>query len=292
MVSIDVERNNRYAKRTLYKSDMDISDAINSGIEHLTFGLRIHYLLKIIILQFGTLFLSLQFKSQLTIVFIDETAFSIVYFLISLILLVIIWILVRDMCLRTFSPKMRSWWHISFSLLLYNGFSVLAVTIGFISLIAVSDGVSGLGQPDLIAGIFFSTVFSALLAVGYHDQLESLDHPTRAEIKKAISKWRQYQSWVELEEGSQAKKEEQESFEDACDNLSTLLQSANSQQGRQLQTDFDSWLDKYRQHEPVAREIIIKGQDKEELKNEALEKEHQLFLSLCDTMEKISPDNK
>jgi hypothetical protein len=187
---------------------------------------------------------------------------------------------------------MRSWWHILSSLLLYNGFSVLAVTIGFISLIAVSDGISGLGQPDLIAGIFFSTVFSALLAVGYHDQMESLDHPTRAEIKKAISNWRQYQSWVELEEGSQAKKEEQESFEDACDNLATLLQSANSRQGKQLKADFDSWLDKYRQHELVAREIIIKGQDKEAMKNKSLEEEHQSFLSLCETMEKLSPDNK
>jgi hypothetical protein len=267
---------------------MELREKLISVIEHITFGLRIHYLLKVFILQFVTLFLTFQFSNPLTIPIGNQTVFQGSYLLISALLLGVTGIFVKDMCVRTFNPILHQWTNILLSVVLYLLISMIVVLLGFVSLIIASSGISGIGLFDIISGIFFTTVFSSLLAVGYHERMESINHPMKSNIQESFLNWQRHLSWVEYDDSAHEKKEKRVEFEKACEDLVELLRNSNTSQGKQLHSDFVDWWEKYSTHEPLGKEIIIMGQDKHEIRNEEFDEEHRSFMDLKDRITNIS----
>lgn len=249
-------------------------------IEQVTFGLQIHYLLKVIILQFSTLYLAYIFAYPLSIPVVNQSAFQIGYSVIAVGFVIIAGTFIRDMCLRSFNPRHHHRLQILGSIIGYLLVSMTAVVVGYLLLIALSTGKHSLSTSDWVLGGFFSTASSALLAVGYHERLESIDHPDQPEIRQVVIEWENAMEWAELDDGTLEKEKKHKKFEEKCDQLSELLLHAKTINGEKLASEYGNWLNNYREHEPLGKEIVINGQSDEKTKNEELDDEHKDLVRL------------
>lgn len=259
--------------------------------EHLTFGLRIHYLLKVVILQFSTLYLTYLFAYPLSIPVTDDVLFQVGYSTVAIVFLVIVVVFIRNLCLRSLDPKFHRRTHIIASVGSYLFVSGVTVTLGYLLLIVLSTGSSSLTSADWVLGGFFMTASSSLLAVGYHERLESVDHPKQAEIRRLISEWNDTMVWAELDDSSFKKEKQRDEFEHYSEQLCDLLANAKTVDGKQLATDFEEWWNTFQRHEPLGKEIVINGQCDDGTKNERLQSEHRALMNIQRQLRTVANDH-
>jgi len=261
---------------------------LQKGAEYLTFGLQIHYLIKVIVIQFSTLYLTYIFAYPLSIPVADKLTFQIGYSLLTIICLFIVVLFIRDLCLRNFDPKFHNRIHIAASVSSYLLVSVLTVLFGFLMLIALSSETSNLSTADWVLGGFFTVACSTLLAVGYHERLESINHPKRSEIKQVVEEWNKTMQWAELADGSLQKKQHRDDFERQSEQLCDLLSNAKTVKGKQLASAYEEWWEDFQQHEALGKEIIINGQSDERTQNSELQAEHSRLMRIQRQIKEIA----
>lgn len=258
--------------------------------EYLTFGLGFHYLLKAIIVQFVALLLTYQFARPLTISVSEPNLFVIIYSAISLGFVVITFLLSRNMCRRSLSPRMHSLAAIIISTVLYHLVAGAVVVSGYTLLIVAVNGWSQINLLDYFLSLLFITAFAAILTVGYHDELDSR-LPTAGILGDAINGWIETSSWVDEPDNSQAQRESLEAFEDSCDNLQSIFSTAHTHAGKELAQDFENWVSGFEQHKGQGKELVIQGQKHKTERNKTLQGEHEEFQRLKSRLQYLSTQN-
>lgn len=255
--------------------------------EYLTFGLGFHYLLKAIIVQFVALLLTYQFARPLTISVSEPNLFVIIYSAISLGFVVITFLLSRNMCRRSLSPKFHTLAVILISTVLYHLVAGIVVASGYTLLIVAVNGWSQINLLDYFLSLLFISAFAAILTVGYHDELDSR-LPTVDILDNAINEWIETTSWVDEPDNSQAQRESLEAFEDSCENLQSIFSTAHTLGGKELAQDFENWVSGFKQHKGQGKELVIQGQKHKTNKNKALQGEHEEFQRLKSRLQDLS----
>ena len=245
--------------------------------DHVTFGYGIHFLLEVLLLQFASIFLTFQFSNSLLIQISNQNLFIGSYVCASLVFFAVLILFTSKMRKRTFSPKLHSYTHLTISIFGYLVASGVTIVFGYLLLILATAGVSGIGLLDYVFSGMLTTLFAALMAVGYHARVFD-DRPDREEIVKTINEWESSLSWIDEDDRSNAKQDAYNDFENQTGDLVELLSSAKTSEGKELQSDFHSWKSRFDSHSKLSKETIIKGQ--QENKNERLEREHRDLESL------------
>lgn len=148
---------------------------------------------------------------------------------------------------------------------------------GYILLVLATMGGTGFGLLDGVFSAMLTTLFAALLAVGYHSRVSG-KQPDRDTITETITAWQDSLSWVEEDDRDHAKQQAYEEFNELTDELSELLSKAKTVHGKQLREDFKAWRTEFGDHSELSKETIIKGQG--ENRNENLYQAHLDFESI------------
>lgn len=256
---------------------MQARSQVQIVIEHVTFGHGAHFLLEVLLVQFVSVFLTFQFSNSLLVQISNPGLFTRAYLGASILFLGILLLFTAKMRKRTFAPTLYSNSRLIVSVFGYLVASGVVMLFGYLLLIlATADG-TGIGRLDYVFSWMLTTLFAALLAVGYHARVVD-DRPERAIIQETISSWEESLAWVNEDERSNAKQNAYEEFEQRTDALSELLQFAKTVEGTRLRRDFECWRDDFDSHSDLSKETIIKGQAQN--KNERLEQEHRELESI------------
>lgn len=256
---------------------MEVGRQIQSLIDHVTFGHGAHFLLEVLLLQFASVFLTFQFSNSLLVQISNQDLFIGAYAGASVLFFGVLVLFTAKMRKRTFSPSLQSHNRLIVSVLGYLVASGAVILFGYLLLILATAGRTGIGRLDYVFSAMLTTLFAALLAVGYHARVVD-DRPDRDTISEIITAWEDSLSWVHEDDRSNAKQEAYEEFENHTGDLAELLSSAKTVEGRQLRSDFEEWRDNFDTHSDLSKETIIKGQ--EENRNKRLEQEHQELESI------------
>ncbi|WP_312911378.1 hypothetical protein [Natronosalvus caseinilyticus] len=256
---------------------MDVQRRGQILLDHITFGQGAHFLLEVLLLQFASVFLTFQFSSSLLIEISKPDLFIYAYTGVSIVFFGVLVLFTAKMRKRTFSPSLYSRTRLAVSVLGYLIASGLVILFGYILLIFVLMGETRIGQLDYVFSGMLTTLFAALLAVGYHARIAD-DRPNRDTMVETITGWDDSHSWINEDDRSNAKQEAYGEFVDRMDDLSSILYSAKTVEGKLLREDFEGWRDDFESHSELSKETIIKGQ--REKKNERLEQEHQKLASI------------
>ncbi len=256
---------------------MEVRRLIQIFMDHITFGYGAHFLLEVLLLQFASLFITFQFSSTLLVQISNPNLFVDLYAGASFIFLGVLVLFTAKMRKRTFSAGLQSRTRLIVSVFGYLVASGTVILFGYLLLIIATAGVTGIGRLDYVFSAMLTTLFAALLAVGYHARVVD-NRPDRDTITKTILAWDESLSWVHESDGSNAKQEAYEQFEDHTRDLVELLSTAKTVEGKQLGLDFEEWWNDFDSHSNLSKETIIKGQT--ENKNERLEQEHQKLESI------------
>ena len=251
---------------------MERQRTVRSLIDHVTFGHGAHFLLEVLLIQFVTVFLTFQFSSSLIVEISNPKLFIGAYVGASVVFLAVLLLFTAKMRKRTFSPQLQSRSRLVVSVLGYLVASGVIIVFGYMLLILATTGRAGIGRLDYVFSGMLTTLFAAVLAVGYHARVDD-KQPARDTINETIIAWQESLSWVAEDDRSHAKQEAYEKFIDRTDELSDLLSYAKTFEGKRLQRDFEGWKANFETHSELSKETIIKGQG--DNKNERLEKEHQ-----------------
>lgn len=241
-------------------------------IDHVTFGHGTHFLLEVLMLQFASVFLTFQFSRSLIVQVSNQDLFIGVYAGASILFFGVLLLFTAKMRKRTFSPSLQARSRLIVSVLGYLFASGTMILFGYLLLIIATMGRTGIGRLDYMFSAMLTTLFAALLAVGYHARVVDY-RPDRDTIIETITTWDDSFSWVHEDDRSHAKQEAYDKFENHTDDLAGLLSSAKTVEGRQLRSDFEEWRENFDSHSDLSKETIIKGQG--ENKNERLEQEYR-----------------
>lgn len=241
-------------------------------LDHVTFGHGAHFLLEVLLLQFASVFLTFQFSNSLLVQISNPDLFIRAYAGASAIFLVVLILFTAKMRKRTFSPGLQSRIRLTVSVLGYLVASGAVISFGYLLLILATAGRTGIGRLDYVFSGMLTTLFAALLAVGYHARVID-GRPDRDTIIETITAWDDSLSWVHEDDRNNAKQEAYNEFENHTGDLAELLSAAKTVEGRQLRSDFEDWWDDFGSHSELSKETIIKGQG--DNKNERLEQEHR-----------------
>lgn len=190
---------------------------------------------------------------------------------------------------RTFSPVLHRRHRLIISVLGYLIASGIVVGAGYLLLILATTGGAAIGRLDYVFSSMLTALFAAVLAVGYHAQVVD-EQPGRDTMVETITAWQDSLFWVDEDDRSHAKQEAYDEFTDRTDDLSDLLSHANTIDGKQLRSDFETWRNNFDTHSELSKETIIKGQG--ENKNEQLAEEHQELQSIRRRLRIIVGDQK
>lgn len=250
---------------------MKIPTKVRLFIDHITFGFGTHFLLEVLLLQFASVFVTFQFSRSLLIEVTNTSLFVWTYSVSSIVFLLILFTFVSKMGKRTLSPSLHKWTHIPISAVGYLAGSGIVILFGYILLIIATAGNRQITQLDWIFSTMLTTLFAALLAVGYHSRVVD-DLPTNNEIQRQVREWDESISWVYEDDRENRKQDAFRDFNSKMDELSALLSRAKTVEGRELNERFESWRTDFETHNPLSKETVIKGQG--DNKNRQLEREH------------------
>lgn len=268
---------------------MEAQRTIQRLIDHITFGHGIHLFLQVLLLEFASVFLTFQFSSSLLLQISNPNFFIGVYTATSVIFLGILIMFTAKMRKRTFSPPLQQGRRLAISILGYIAASGVVITFGYLLLILATTGRTGIDRLDYVFSVMLTTLFAALLAVGYHARVVD-KQPDRETITGTVTAWQNSLAWVNEDDRSHAKQDAYDEFTDRMNDLSELLSNAKTVHGRQLRRDFEAWRDDFETHSELSKETIIKGQG--ENKNERLEQEHQKLESIQRRLRIIAGEQK
>lgn len=260
-----------------HEPHMEAQRTVQRLTDHVTFGHGAHFLLQVLLLEFASVFLTFQFSNSLLVQISNPDLFIGAYATASAIFLGILILFATKMRKRTFAPPLQQPRRLAVSVLGYLAASGVVITFGYLLLILATTGGTGIGRLDYVISVMLTTLFAALLAVGYHARVVD-KQPARDTITETITAWQDSLAWVNEDDRSHAKQDEYDEFTDRMDALSDLLSDAKTVHGKQLRDDFEAWRDDFETHSGLSKETIIKGQG--ENKNERLEQEHQELESI------------
>lgn len=246
-------------------------------LDHITFGHGIHFLLEVLLLQFATVFLTFQFSNSLLVEISNPNLFIGAYAGATAVFLGVLILFTAKMRKRTFSPPLHARHRIAVSMIGYLAVSGVVMIFGYVLLVLATTGGTGFSRLDWVFSAMLTTLFAALLAVGYHSRVSG-KQPDRDTITETITAWQDSLSWVDEDDRDHAKQQAYEEFNELTNELSELLSKAKTVHGKQLREEFQAWRAEFEGHSELSKETIIKGQG--ENRNENLHQAHQELESI------------
>ena len=253
------------------------------AFEYVTFGYGPYHLLKAVVLQFVILFLDVRLTDYVQPGFVPgRRGFVTVTWILAVVAFVgVLVVLVRQMGRRTLAPRFHRPSHLAASVCGYVAISGLSFGFGYATLVVPVRGSPALTPAVAFPGTLLSLVFAAFIAIGYHAQVDAIDHPHSEDITHAVVCWFDAISWVEPGTDSLARERAYEEFATRTDELAEVLAHATTIDGRRLQADFRDWRDQFGAHSMLSRETIVRGDaGGGALESTRLDAEHEEFRDL------------
>lgn len=259
-------------------------------LEYLTFGHSVHYLLKVLVLQFAVLFLDIDVVTYTAsdIPAGRQHVVAPLFLGAALLFLGMLVVLVRRMGRRTLAPRFHTRRHIAAAVLAYLAASGLAYGLGYLVIIWPSNPTDPT-IPELVPGGLLVFVFAAFIAVGYHGQVDDADHPRAGDITDEVAAWLDTLDWVEEPPHSLARANAYREFVTRTDELATMLTESRTYEGRRLGAEFHAFRATLACHSMLSREMVIRGTVADgTLQSERLTREHEAFDELRDDLATIA----
>jgi glucan phosphoethanolaminetransferase (alkaline phosphatase superfamily) len=247
--------------------------------EYITYGLGAQYLLRVVIIQFVALLLTYQFARPLSIPVSKPILFMAIYAMISIVFIAITLYFTQNMCRRTLSPQMHNLCSVISSTVLYLGVALVVVFSGYILLIVAVNGPNQVNLLDIMLSILFITALTAILTVGYYDEFDE-QLPSHEVLEETIEDWIETTDWVDEDDNSQAQQDRLVEFEENCANLVDIFSDANTEAGKKLAEDIESWISEFDQHQDQSKEIVMGRRKDNKDTDQELQSAHKEFQRL------------